>query len=163
MLRRPDYVFYCLWTLGRPDMALFKFTKAILAGEPIQVSIMVNIGVISLIKDIIEGVIRTLDRPAVSNKHWDGDFPDPGTSLAPWRIYNIGNSQPVELLDYINAIEQSLGKKAIMELLPMQLGDVTDTHANVDHLIKEFDYKPSTTIQDGVQHFVDWYRNYYKV
>ena len=98
-----------------------------------------------------------LDRPAVSNKHWDGDFPDPGTSLAPWRIYNIGNSQPVELLTQM-LLNSPAGKKAIMELLPMQLGDVTDTHANVDHLIKEFDYKPSTTIQDGVQHFVDWYQ-----
>ena len=123
----------------------------------------VNIGAISLIEDIIEGVLRTLDRPAPVNINWDGNNPDPGTSLAPWRIYNIGNSQPVELLDYIDAIEQSLGIKAIKELLPMQLGDVPDTHANVDSLIEEFDYKPSTTIQDGIQHFVTWYRKYYKV
>ena len=149
---------------GRPDMALFKFTKAILAGDTIQVFNQGNHRRdFTYIDDIIEGVLRTLDRPAPVNINWDGNFPDPGTSLAPWRIYNIGNSQPVELLDYVNAIEQSLGIKAIKELLPMQLGDVPDTHANVDSLIEEFDYKPSTTIQDGIQHFVNWYRKYYKV
>ena len=115
------------------------------------------------IDDIIEGVIRTLDRPATANKKWDGNSPDPGTSLAPWRIYNIGNNQPVELLDYINAIENALGKKADKVLLPMQQGDVLNTHANVDELIEQFDYKTVTSVQDGIQHFVDWYRNYYKV
>ena len=149
---------------GRPDMALFKFTKAILAGDSIEVF---NYGKhrrdFTYIDDIIEGVIRTLDRPATANKKWDGNFPDPGTSLAPWRIYNIGNNQPVELLDYINAIEKALGKKADKVLLPMQLGDVLNTHANVDDLIEQFDYKPVTSVQDGIQHFVDWYRNYYKV
>ena len=149
---------------GRPDMAMFKFTKAILAGDPIQVF---NHGKhrrdFTYVDDIIEGVVRTLDRPAPINKQWDGNFPDPSSSLAPWRIYNIGNSQPVELLSYINAIEEALGKKAIKVLLPMQPGDVPDTHANVDDLIEQFDYKPSTTIQDGIGHFVDWYRKYYKV
>ena len=149
---------------GRPDMALFKFTKAILAGDSIEVF---NYGKhrrdFTYIEDIIEGVIRTLDRPATANKKWDGDLPDPSTSLAPWRIYNIGNNQPVELLDYINAIENALKKKANKVLLPMQLGDVLNTHANVDDLIEQFDYKPVTSVQDGIQHFVDWYRNYYKV
>jgi len=149
---------------GRPDMAMFKFTKAILAGDPIQVF---NHGKhrrdFTYVDDIIEGVVRTLDRPAFINKQWDSYFPDPGSSLAPWRIYNIGNNQPVELMSYINAIEEALGKKAIKELLPMQPGDVPDTHANVDDLIDQFDYKPSTTIQDGIEHFVDWYRKYYKV
>lgn len=149
---------------GRPDMAMFKFTKAILAGDPIQVF---NHGKhrrdFTYVDDIIEGVVRTLDRPAPINKQWDSYFPDPGSSLAPWRIYNIGNNQPVELMSYISAIEEALGKKAIKELLPMQPGDVPDTHANVDDLIDQFDYKPSTTIQDGIEHFVDWYRKYYKV
>ncbi len=149
---------------GRPDMALFRFTKAILAGDPIQVF---NYGKhkrdFTYIEDIIEGVLYTLDRPAPTNPQWDGNLPDPGSSLAPWRLYNIGNSQPVELLDYIDAIEEALNIKAIKELLPMQPGDVPDTHANVEDLIEQFDYKPTTTIQDGIQRFVDWYRNYYKV
>ena len=149
---------------GRPDMALFRFTKAILAGDPIQVF---NYGKhkrdFTYIEDIIEGVLYTLDRPASINPQWDGNLPDPGSSLAPWRLYNIGNSQPVELLDYIDAIEEALNIKAIKELLPMQPGDVPDTHANVKDLIEQFDYKPTTTIQDGIQRFVDWYRNYYKV
>lgn len=149
---------------GRPDMALFRFTKAILAGDPIQVF---NYGKhrrdFTYIEDIIEGVLCTLDRPAPVNTQWDGNLPDPGTSLAPWRLYNIGNSQPIELLDYIDAIEEALSIKAIKELLPMQLGDVPDTHANVKDLIEQFDYKPTITIQDGIQRFVDWYRSYYKV
>jgi len=115
------------------------------------------------VDDIIDGVLLTLDRPALPNANWEGNFPDPGTSLAPWRIYNIGNNQPVELLDYVNAIEEVLGIKAIKKLMPIQPGDVPDTHANVDDLIEDFDYKPATNIQDGIQRFVDWYRNYYKV
>ena len=149
---------------GRPDMALFKFTKAILAGETIQIF---NHGKhrrgFTYVDDIIDGVLLTLDRPALPNANWEGNFPDPGTSLAPWRIYNIGNNQPVELLDYVNAIEEVLGIKAIKKLMPIQPGDVPDTHANVDDLIEDFDYKPATNIQDGIQRFVDWYRNYYKV
>ena len=149
---------------GRPDMALFKFTKAILAGEPIQVF---NYGKhrrdFTYVDDIVEGVIRTLDRAAPVNLQWDSNLPDPGTSLAPWRVYNIGNSSPVELMDYIRAIEKALGKTATKELLPLQPGDVPDTYANVDDLVEQFDYKPATTVQDGLQRFVDWYRDYYKV
>ena len=149
---------------GRPDMALFRFTKAILAGDPIQVF---NYGKhrrdFTYVDDIVEGVLRTLDRPAPVNSKWDGNIPDPGTSLAPWRLYNIGNNQPVELLDYINAIEEILGKKAIKELLPLQPGDVPDTYANVDDLIEQFNYRPATNIQNGIQRFVDWYLSYYKV
>ena len=118
---------------GRPDMALFKFTKAILAGEPIQVF---NYGKhrrdFTYVDDIIEGVIRTLDRPAPINPNWDSKLPEPGTSLAPWRVYNIGNSSPVELMDYIGALEKALGKTAIKELLPLQPGDLPETYANVD-------------------------------
>ena len=149
---------------GRPDMALFKFTRAILAGEPIQVF---NYGKhrrdFTYVDDIVEGVIRTLDRPAPVNPQWDSNLPDPGTSLAPWRVYNIGNSSPVELMDYIGAIENALGKAATKELLPLQPGDVPDTYANVDDLVDQFHYKPATTVQDGIQRFVDWYRHYYKV
>jgi UDP-glucuronate 4-epimerase len=149
---------------GRPDMALFKFTKAILAGEPIQVF---NFGKhrrdFTYIDDIVEGIIRTLDRPASSNLNWNGAKPDPGTSKAPWRVYNIGNNSPVELMDYIGALEKALRKKAEMELLPMQAGDVPDTYANVDDLIEQFHYKPATTIEDGIARFVAWYRGYFKV
>lgn len=149
---------------GRPDMALFKFTKAILEGEPIQVF---NYGKhrrdFTYVDDIIEGVIRTLDCPAKVNSDWDGNLPDSGTSSAPWRVYNIGNSSPVELMDYIGALEKALGKTATKELLPMQPGDVLDTYANVDDLIEQFDYKPATTVYDGIQRFVDWYLDYYKV
>jgi len=149
---------------GRPDMALFKFTQAILAGEPIQVF---NFGNhrrdFTYVDDIVEGVIRTLDRPAPVNPQWDSNFPDPGTSLAPWRVYNIGNSRPVELMDYISAIEKALGKTTVKELLPLQPGDVPDTYADVDDLVEQFHYKPATTVDDGIQRFVDWYRNYYKV
>ena len=149
---------------GRPDMALFKFTKAILAGEPIQVF---NYGKhrrdFTYVDDIVEGVIRTLGRPAPVNPHWDSNFPDPGTSLAPWCVYNIGNSSPMELMDYIGAIEKALGKTATKELLPLQPGDVPNTYANVDDLVEQFHYKPATTVQDGIQRFVDWYRDYFKV
>jgi len=149
---------------GRPDMALFKFTKAIFAGEPIQVF---NHGKhrrdFTYVDDIVEGIIRTLDRPAPSNLQWDSNLPDPGTSLAPWRVYNIGNNQPVELMDYIGAIEKALGKTAIKELLPLQPGDVPDTFADVSDLVEQFNYQPATTVKDGIQQFVNWYRNYYKV
>ena len=144
-------------------MALFKFTKAILAGEKIEVF---NYGNhrrdFTYVDDIVEGVIRVLDKPAKPNVKWDGDNPDPGTSLAPWRVYNIGNNNPVHLMDYIEALESSLGLKAIKELMPLQPGDVPDTYANVDDLVKEFDYKPSTIMNQGVQNFVDWYKSYYK-
>ena len=149
---------------GRPDMALFKFTKAILAGNSIQVF---NFGKhrrdFTYVDDIVNGVIRVVDKPATPNLLWDGDLPDPGTSKAPWRVYNIGNNNPVELLDYIKALEAILGKKATLELLPLQPGDVPDTFANVDDLVSDFDFKPSTTIDEGIKRFVAWYRDYFKV
>jgi UDP-glucuronate 4-epimerase len=148
----------------RPDMALQKFTKSILAGEKIQVF---NYGKhrrdFTYIDDIVEGVIRVLDQPAIPNQTWDPSQPDPGSSSAPWRIYNIGNNSPVELLDYIKAIEDALGVKADMELLPLQPGDVPDTYADVVDLVRDFDYKPSITINQGVAKFIEWYKNYYNV
>ncbi len=144
-------------------MALFKFTKAISAGEPIQVF---NYGKhrrdFTYIDDIVEGIIRILDRPAPGSLGWNSDQPDPGTSKAPWRVYNIGNNTPVELMDYIAALEKALGKKAGMELLPLQSGDVPDTYANVDDLVEQFHYKPTTTVEDGIHRFVAWYRDYFK-
>lgn len=149
---------------GRPDMALFKFTKAILAGQSIQVF---NYGKhrrdFTYIDDIVEGVIRVLDRPAPANPEWNGARPDPGSSAAPWRLYNIGNNRPVDLMDYIAALEKALGKKAQMEMLPLQPGDVPDTFADVDDLVEQFQYKPGTTIEDGIKAFVAWYRDYFKV
>ena len=146
---------------GRPDMALFKFTDAILSGKKIQVF---NYGKhrrdFTYIDDIVEGVVRVLDKPAKSNPNWSGEAPDPGSSLSPWRIYNIGNNSPVELMDYIEAIESTLGMKADKELLPLQQGDVPDTYADVDDLVKEFDYKPATSIKLGVKNFVEWYKTY---
>tara|TARA_B100001769_G_C22111698_1_gene601557 strand:- start:1849 stop:2856 length:1008 start_codon:yes stop_codon:yes gene_type:complete len=146
---------------GRPDMALFKFTKAILAGQKLEVF---NYGNhrrdFTYIDDIVEGVIRVLDKPAQSNPDWSGDNPDSGTSFAPWRVYNIGNNSPVELMDYIKAIESALGVEAIKELLPLQPGDVPDTYADVDDLVREFDYKPSMSVTQGVKNFVDWYKEY---
>jgi UDP-glucuronate 4-epimerase len=147
---------------GRPDMALFKFTKAILAAEPI---VVFNYGKhrrdFTYIDDIVEGIIRILDRPAFSNPEWKSDSPDPGTSVAPWRVYNIGNSAPVELMDYIAALEKALGKNAQMELLPLQTGDVPDTWANVDDLVDQFGYRPSITVEKGIERFVDWYLDYF--
>ena len=149
---------------GRPDMALFKFTKAMLAGESIPVF---NYGKhrrdFTYIDDIVEGVIRVLDRPASSNPDWDGANPDSGTSQAPWRVYNIGNNSPVELMDYIGALEESLGIEADKEMLPLQDGDVPDTYANVEDLVKEFGYKPGMSVKQGVANFVDWYKDFYKV
>lgn len=149
---------------GRPDMALFKFTKAIIAGESIQVF---NYGKhrrdFTYVDDIVEGVIRILDRPAPSNPQWSGAQPDPGTSPAPWRVYNIGNNSPVELMDYIAAIENALGKKAEVQYLPLQDGDVPNTYADVGDLVAQFNYKPSTPVEAGIARFVDWYRGYFKV
>ena len=148
---------------GRPDMALFKFTKAILDGEKIQVF---NFGKhrrdFTYVDDIVEGVIRVLDQPAQPNPSWDGANPDPGTSLAPWRVYNIGNNSPVDLMDYIQAIEKALGMEAEKELLPLQPGDVPDTYADVTDLVEEFGYKPSMTIEEGIGNFVNWYKEYFK-
>ena len=149
---------------GRPDMALFKFTKAMLEGESIPVF---NYGKhrrdFTYIDDIVEGVIRVLDRPAPPNPDWDGANPDSGTSKAPWRVYNIGNNSPVELMDYIGALEEALGIEADKEMLPLQDGDVPDTYANVDDLVKEFGYKPDMSVKQGVTNFVKWYKDFYKV
>jgi UDP-glucuronate 4-epimerase len=149
---------------GRPDMALFLFTKAILSNEKIKVF---NHGQhrrdFTYIDDIVEGIIHTLDSPATHNSDWDSEKPDPGTSDAPWRVYNIGNNKPVELMDYIAALEKALGKKAEKEFLPLQAGDVPETYANVDDLVKQFDYKPNTSVEDGINSFVSWYRDYFKV
>lgn len=146
---------------GRPDMALFKFTDAILSGKKIQIF---NYGKhrrdFTYIDDIVEGVVRVLDKPAESNPNWSGEAPDPGSSLAPWRVYNIGNNSPVELMDYISAIEDSLGIKVEKELLPLQPGDVPDTFADVDDLVRDFDYKPSINVKEGVEKFIDWYKEY---
>ncbi|QEE43653.1 NAD-dependent epimerase (plasmid) [Rhizobium sp. WL3] len=149
---------------GRPDMALFKFTKAILAGEPIQIF---NYGKhrrdFTYIDDIVEGIVRILDRPAFGNTEWNSDHPDPGTSKAPWRVYNIGSNSPVQLMDFVSALENELGRKANVEMLPLQPGDVPDTYADVQDLVNEFGYKPGTTVQEGVSQFVAWYRDYFKV
>jgi len=147
---------------GRPDMALFKFTKAILSGEKIEVF---NFGKhtrdFTYVDDIVEGVIRVLDKPAAPNPSWSGDKPDSGTSKAPWRVYNIGNNSPVALMDYIKAIEDTLGIEADIELLPLQPGDVPNTYADVDDLVKEFGYKPSMDMVSGVSKFITWYKSYY--
>ena len=147
---------------GRPDMALFLFTRAILAGEPINVF---NHGRMrrdfTYIDDIVEGVVRVLDRPAQSNPDWSGDQPDPGTSSAPYRVYNIGNNSPVELMHLIGTLEQALGKAAIKNFMPIQPGDVPATWANVDDLSADVGFRPETPIEVGVQKFVDWYLEYY--
>ncbi len=147
---------------GRPDMALFYFTKSILAGEPIDVF---NYGKhrrdFTYIDDIVEGVLQTLDHVATPAQDWDSDNPDPGRSRVPYRIYNIGNSKPVELMHYIHVIEKCLGKKAEMNLLPLQPGDVPDTYADVQALIDDTGYCPDTPVEEGVARFVDWYMDYY--
>jgi len=147
---------------GRPDMALFLFTRAILAGEPIKVF---NHGrhkrSFTYVDDIVEGVLRTLDVVPAGNPGWDGNAPDPASSLAPYRIFNIGNEQPVELLRYIEVLEQCLERKAVMELLPLQAGDVPDTEADVSALAEAVGYSPSVPVEQGVSRFVQWYRDYY--
>ena len=144
-------------------MALFKFTKAILEEKYIDVFNHGNhTRDFTYIDDIVNGVIKTLDNPATKNVDWKSDVPDPATSHAPWRIYNIGNNKPVKLMDYISALEQSLGKKAKINFLPLQPGDVPDTCANVDNLKTKFNYKPSTSIIEGVSNFVKWYKDYYQ-
>lgn len=148
---------------GRPDMALFKFTEAILAGRPIDVY---NHGKMkrdfTYIDDIVEGVIRAADHTAAVNSAWSGDDPDPGTSLAPYRLYNIGNNQPVELLRLIQVIEDALGQSAGKNMMPIQPGDVPATFADVDDLITDVGFQPKTPIEVGVQRFVDWYREYHR-
>ena len=149
---------------GRPDMALFMFTKKILAGEPIDVF---NYGKhrrdFTYIDDIVEGVIRTLDRIPQPNPAWDGDAPDTATSKGPFRVYNIGNNEPVELMHYIEVLEDCLGKKAEKNMLPLQPGDVPDTYADVQDLIEDTGYKPDTSVETGIANFVAWYKDYFNV
>lgn len=149
---------------GRPDMALFLFTKNILAKKPIKVF---NYGNhtrdFTYINDIVEGIIRVLDNTPQHNPDYDFSQGNAAESSAPYRVYNIGNNNPVKLMDYINAIENALGMKAEMELLPLQQGDVPDTEADVSKLVRDVDFKPSTTVQDGIDQFIHWYRDYYKV
>ena len=147
---------------GRPDMALFKFTKSIIEGQKIQVFNHGNhLRDFTYISDIVEGVIRVLDKPAKSNKNWDPKNPSPESSIAPWRVYNIGNNNPVKLNEFIKEIENALGIIAKKEFLPLQPGDVPDTFADVNDLVTDFGYKPSTNIRDGVRSFVKWYLQYY--
>jgi len=149
---------------GRPDMSLFMFTQSILEGKPIDVF---NFGNhrrdFTYIDDIVEGVIRVIDKPAEANPDWSSDTPDPGTSQAPYRIYNIGNNNPVHLLTFIETLEKCLGKKAIKNLLPLQPGDVPDTYADVSDLVNDLGYKPATLLEIGIANFVQWYKDFYKV
>jgi UDP-glucuronate 4-epimerase len=148
---------------GRPDMALFMFTRNILAGRPIEVF---NYGRhrrdFTYIDDIVGGVVASLDHVATANEQWDGNAPDPATSRAPYRIYNIGNNRPVELMHYIDVLEQCLGRKAEKKLLPLQVGDVPDTWADAEDLVRDVGYRPATPVEEGVRRFVEWYRSYYK-
>jgi UDP-glucuronate 4-epimerase len=149
---------------GRPDMALFLFTKAILEGRPIDVF---NEGKMrrdfTYIDDIVEGVVRVSDHIPTGNAAWTGDAPDPGTSKAPYKIYNIGNNRPTELLHFIETIEQCLGKRAEKRFLPMQPGDVCATFADVEDLMRDVGFKPSTPIETGIERFIHWYRDYYRI
>lgn len=148
---------------GRPDMAYFSFTKAIMEGKPIQVF---NEGQMlrdfTYIDDIVEGIVRLLDRPPVRNEDWDRVHPDPSTSYAPYKIFNIGNNSPVQLMEFIQTIEACLGKKAVIEFKPMQPGDVLATYADIDELAKDVGFSPKTSIKTGIKAFTDWYSNYYK-
>ena len=146
----------------RPDMALQKFAQAIVNDKPIS---LFNYGNhrrdFTYIDDIVEGVIRVLDKPAQPNPEWNGNNPDSASSYAPWRIYNIGNNNPVELKDYISALEQALGKEAKKEMLPLQPGDVPDTYADVEDLVRDLGYKPQMQLSEGMKNFVDWFKGYY--
>jgi len=149
---------------GRPDMALFLFTRNILAGKPIDVF---NFGKhrrdFTYIDDIVEGVIRVLDNPAQSNDNWNSANPDPGSSKAPYRLYNIGNNQPVDLMHYIDVLQKRLGREAQINFLPLQPGDVPDTYADVTDLVKDMNYKPNTSVEQGISNFVDWYVDFYQI
>ncbi len=149
---------------GRPDMALFLFTKAIIEGRPIEVF---NHGKMrrdfTYIDDIAEGVVRIVDRVAVPNPAWSAMSPDSATSYAPWRVYNIGNNEPVELMRYVEVLERCLGKKAQKLMLPLQAGDVPETYADVDDLARDVGFKPATTVEEGIAKFVAWYQDYYRV
>ncbi|MDF1875742.1 NAD-dependent epimerase [Sulfurimonas sp. SAG-AH-194-I05] len=149
---------------GRPDMALYLFTKAIIEGKPIDVFNHGNMQRdFTYIDDIVEGIIRVNDNPPKGNKEWDGMNPDPSSSPAPYKIYNIGNNNPVKLMDFIEALEKKIGKKAEKNMLPIQAGDVPSTYADVSDLIADLNYKPKTTIEEGINNFVDWYVEFFKV
>ncbi len=156
------FTVYGPWS--RPDMALFKFAKAILGGDPIHIY---NYGKhrrdFTYIDDVVEAVVRVLDQPAQGNAEWNSRAPDPASSSAPWRLYNVGSNRPVELLSYIAALELALNKVAVKELLPLQPGDVPDTYANISELVSDFGYAPTMPIEIGVDRFVKWYRTYYNV
>jgi UDP-glucuronate 4-epimerase len=149
---------------GRPDMALFLFTKAILASQPIDVY---NRGDMerdfTYIDDIVEGIVRIIKKPPAPDLHWESDRPNPASSSAPYRLYNIGSNSPVQLMDYIREIEKNLGMQAKLNMMPMQDGDVKKSHADVSDLIRDFDYRPTWKIQEGVKSFISWYMDYYKV
>lgn len=148
---------------GRPDMALFLFTKAIMENKPIDVFNHGNMKRdFTYVDDIVEGVKRVIENPAKGNKEWSGKKPDPSCSVAPYKVYNIGNNSPVMLMDFIEAVEEALGKKAEKNMLPMQLGDVPATWADVSDLIEDLGYKPSTSVKEGVKNFIEWYRWFYK-
>jgi len=149
---------------GRPDMSLFMFTRSILEGKAIDVFNYGNhLRDFTYIDDIVEGVIRVIDQPAQPNLDWMGGNPDPATSLAPYRIYNIGNNNPVHLLTFIETLEKCLGKEAIKNLLPLQPGDVPETYADVSDLVHDLGYKPATLLENGIRNFVEWYKDFYKV
>jgi UDP-glucuronate 4-epimerase len=149
---------------GRPDMALFIFTKAILAGRPLPVFNQGNmVRDFTYVDDIVDGVVRVVDRPAFPDPSWRAQAPDPSTSQAPYRIYNIGNNRPVKLMRYIEVLEQAIGRKAALDLQPMQKGDVAATMADVSALAEAVQYRPSTPVEVGIPRFVDWYRSYYNV
>jgi UDP-glucuronate 4-epimerase len=149
---------------GRPDMAMWLFAKAIMADEPIK---LFNHGNMrrdfTYVDDVVESIVRLVDRAPAGDPNYSGDKPDPGSSAAPWRVYNIGNNNPVELLEVVRLLEQAIGKKAKRELLPMQPGDVPATYADVDDLMREVDFKPATPIADGIARFIEWYRAYHRL
>lgn len=149
---------------GRPDMALFLFTKAILEGKPIDVFNEGNMKRdFTYVDDIVEAIVRMVPSPTKGNPGWNGLHPDPATSAAPWRVYNIGNNSPVRLLDFIQTLERKLGRNAVMNYLPMQDGDVPETFADVDALARDFDFRPGTDLETGIGRFVDWYVSYYNI
>ncbi len=149
---------------GRPDMAMWIFASAILAGQPIK---LFNHGNMrrdfTYVDDVVESIVRLVDHAPTGNPNYSTDAPDPGSSTAPWRVYNIGNNNPVELLEVVRLLEEKIGKKAIRELMPMQPGDVPATYANVDDLMRDVDFKPATPIADGIARFIDWYRSYHRL
>jgi UDP-glucuronate 4-epimerase len=149
---------------GRPDMAMWIFAKAILGGDPVK---LFNNGNMrrdfTYIDDVVESVVRLVDRPPAGNPNFSGSRPDPGSSSAPWRVYNIGNNKPVELLEVVRLLEEAIGKKAKRELLPMQPGDVPATYADVDDLMRDVNFRPSTPIADGIAKFIEWYRSYQRM